>query len=119
MSCHDGATDLGAVFNAGVIDGTGTANQHTPKTATTFVAAGTAISSSGNLSTDLSKTHPVNFVVKATGETDGQKDLWVGPSAGTTSKMGKTGFEMPLFKATGHADPQSRIVAMSFCEPRS
>lgn len=94
MSCHDGVTDLSAVHNAGVIDGTGTAAVHTPKTATTF-AAGT-ISSSGNLTTDLSKTHPVNFVVAAT---DSQNDLHVGSGA----SMGKTGFAMPLFKSTHNA----------------
>lgn len=97
MSCHDGVTAISAVYNAGVIDGTGTTAAH-PFTAGKFTiggGAGGAIAAgvSGNLTTDLSKTHPINFVV---GTTDPQLDLYPGTVAG---KMGSAN-QFPLFKST-------------------
>lgn len=112
MSCHDGVTNLNAVHNAGVIDGTGLSAAHTPKTASTFYDG--AITSSGSLTTDLSKTHPINFPVKAA---DSQSDLHTGPSGGTTSQMGATGFEMPLFKsaAAGVRGSANRMLECGSC----
>lgn len=109
MSCHDGVTGLGQVFNAGVLEGLPQLNAglpHAAKNATVF-AAGT-ISSSGNLTEDLSKTHPVNFVVTGT---DSQSDLWIGPTT-TGPLMGKTNFTMPLFKST-HADANRTTTSRS------
>lgn len=102
MSCHDGSTQIDAVYNAGAIDGAATTTQKTHNVVPGVFAVGN-INPSGpyGLGTNLSSTHPINFPVSLVGETDGQKDLWVGSAA----SMGKTGYEMPLFKAVGHADP--------------
>lgn len=96
MSCHDGVTAINAVYNAGVIDGTGTAAAHPAKAADTFTVgpnAGAIGAVSGNLTTNLSKTHPINFVVA---QADPQLDLYPGTIAG---KMGSTN-QFPLFKST-------------------
>jgi predicted CXXCH cytochrome family protein len=98
MSCHDGVTSIAAVFNAGVIDGSGTSPQH-PANTNAFTSgggAGGAIGAgvSGNLTTNLSKTHPINFPVSASLNTG--NDLHLGANA----QMGKTGYLMPLFKST-------------------
>ncbi len=102
MSCHDGVTSINAVYNAGVIDGIGTNRNHAKAANDTFTigqgaagAMGAAVS--GNLTTNLSTTHPVNFPVAAA---DPQGDL----HAGSLSTMGKAGFTMPLFK-TADANP--------------
>jgi predicted CXXCH cytochrome family protein len=97
MSCHDGVTGIGAVYNAGVIDGTGTSTPHPAGAANTFTNGANPMAAglSGNLTTNLSKTHPINFPVSVL---DSQSDLWV--VGAPTGKMGKTGFEMPLFKST-------------------
>ena len=99
MSCHDGVTSIGQVYNAGVLESDGASVgagvPHVAK-ANAFGPAGNTITTSGNLTKDLSKTHPVNFVVTGT---DTQTDLFVG----TGAAMGKANFSMPLFKST-HAN---------------
>jgi len=102
MSCHDGVTGIQAVYNAGVIDGTGTTPAHPAAAANTFTrgqgAAGAiAAGISGNLTTDLSKTHPINFIVA---QADPQADLYPGTLAG---KMGNAN-QFPLFKSSGTAN---------------
>jgi predicted CXXCH cytochrome family protein len=99
MSCHDGATAVNAIHNTGVIEGNHPANN------TGIFAVGT-ISGNANLTTNLSTTHPINFPVSATqGETNGQRDLWVGSGA----SMGKAGYEMPLFKAASRGTPNRSL----------
>lgn len=101
MSCHDGVTSIAQVYNAGVIESTDTVKQHVAnanaftKGKGTGDAMGSAIS--GNLTTNLSKTHPINFPVSATLDTG--NDLHIGSGA----TMGKTNFTMPLFKTTADA----------------
>jgi predicted CXXCH cytochrome family protein len=105
MSCHDGVTSIAAVYNSGVIDGTGTASVHTAAGGVFATGVGPAgamkAGVGGNLTTDLSKTHPINFPVSATLDTG--LDLWVGSGA----KMGNGGGAppattagFPLFKTT-------------------
>jgi len=110
MSCHDGVTVLGAVHNAGAIEGDAlnlnADNSHVEKVAGTFATG--KITSSGNLTTDLSKTHPINFVVAAS---DPQSDLYAG--SGTT--MGKPSFTMPLFKATRSGVSSNRSLECGSC----
>jgi predicted CXXCH cytochrome family protein len=114
MSCHDGVTAISAVYNAGVIDGTGTAPQHGFTAGTFTIGGGTggaiAAGVSGNLTTDLSKTHPINFPVA---QADPQGDLHPGTIA---SKMGNAD-QFPLFKATGNVgrDTANRSLECGSC----
>jgi len=66
MSCHDGVTAIGAVYNAGAIAGFGgsvVGAIHTAP-ANTFSSQGAALPAGPtSLSQNLSKTHPVNFPV--------------------------------------------------------
>jgi len=104
MSCHDGVTNISAVHNAGVLEGTGTASVHPPK-ATAFY--NNAVTGSGNLTTDLSLTHPINFRV----QNDSQADLnyvspatVMGPVAASTVALGVASTKTyPLFKSSGGA----------------
>jgi len=105
MSCHDGVTKMNAVYNAGAIDGNAL-NHYVERVAGTF--GNVAITGSGNLTTDLSKTHPINFPV---GTTDPQSDLHSG--GGTT--MGSAGFTMPLFKATRSGASTNRSLECGSC----
>jgi len=98
MSCHDGVTGINAVYNAGVIDGSGTAAQHPAAAANKFTAGGGAAGAiangiSGNLTTNLAKTHPINFPVSETVNTGNDLHLASG------AQMGKASFLMPLFKS--------------------
>lgn len=65
MSCHDGGTNMNAVTRPAVTSGTLTSG---------FIGGGSA----ANLTSDLRKTHPVNFPV---GTANLQADLWVGSGA--------------------------------------
>lgn len=107
MSCHDGVTTIGAVYNAGVIDGTGGTSPHPAKVGAfgTIPLPGTA---GTNLSRNLSKTHPINFPVSTL---DPQTDLW--PNTGTV--MGKASFTMPLFKVTGANRATTRSLECGSC----
>lgn len=102
MSCHDGVTSIAAVYNAGVIDGTGTAAQHTANAnaftvgQSTSSAGAIAAGVSGNLTTNLSKTHPINFPVSTA---DAQNDLWPGTDVLQPNKMGNSN-QFPLFKSS-------------------
>lgn len=89
MSCHDGVTGMGAVHNAGVIEGGAgsvVGNYHTAA-ATVFGAADAtaAIANTvggnvaGNLTRNLSTTHPINFPVVTANNS--QNDLNVGTGA--------------------------------------
>jgi predicted CXXCH cytochrome family protein len=112
MSCHDGVTGINAVYNAGVIDGTGTNPAHGFAALKFTTGGGTAgaiaAGVSGNLTTNLATTHPVNFPVSVT---DPQLDLHV--TTAPAGKMGKTGFEMPLFR-TSDADANRTTANRSF-----
>lgn len=114
MSCHDGVTGINAVFNAGVIDGTGTNPAHAPKVAVgTFTYGNGTVNGempaglSGNLTTDLSKTHPVNFPVTG----NSQNDLWLGSDT-TANKMGNSE-QFPLFKTEVAGDAARSTVNRS------
>ena len=102
MSCHDGVTGIQAVFNAGVIDGNTSDKNHGFAAGTFTRGGGTggalAGANSGNLTKDLSKTHPINFVVA---ETNTQTDLW--PGTGPEMSGSTYGTKFPLFKST-HAN---------------
>lgn len=115
MSCHDGQTAISAVYNAGVIDGSGTTalKTHNAK-AGAFYTNPLASGLSTNLTTDLSKTHPINFPVNNTSAADGSHalnfvpgDTFMGPvAAATQTALGVSGVTktFPLFKAVQHAD---------------
>ncbi len=86
MSCHDGNTNMNNVHNVGnIITNLGGT-----------LTSGT-INSTANLTTDLSKTHPVNFPVTL----NGQNDLYLG----TGATMGTTN-QFPLFKANAGVGPR-------------
>jgi predicted CXXCH cytochrome family protein len=104
MSCHDGVTKISAVYNAGVIEGDGAPNvkAHAAK-AGAFYNNPLGASASTNLTKDLSKTHPVNFQVVASNNS--QADLNVGTGSvmgpGVAPGYGYAATEtFPLFKTT-------------------
>ena len=104
MSCHDGVTTINAVHNAGVLEGTGTGNVHTPKGGA-FYANKLPAGVGGNLTTDLSKTHPINFPILNDDQLDlnyTAGDTFMGPTNAQAIAMGapNTGVTYPLFKAT-------------------
>jgi predicted CXXCH cytochrome family protein len=99
MSCHDGNTAVGAVHNAGAIDGqTATGTTHLPKSGA--FGASPISGSPANLGTNLSKTHPVNFPVGTVNNY--QNDLWVGVGSHMGPADAKTGYSFgktfPLFR---------------------
>jgi hypothetical protein len=79
MSCHDGNTNIGAVHNAGAIDGQTAGADQTHAAKTGMMAQGAISGSSANLGQNLSKTHPINFPVGTANTL--QNDLWVGTAA--------------------------------------
>jgi predicted CXXCH cytochrome family protein len=103
MSCHDGQTNVNAVYNSGSVAGS-TANGgaisgliHTGGTFATGPVASTA-----NLTRDLSKTHPINFPVTGNSQSDlnwttGTTQSTMGPGVAPTLTFTKT---FPLFKTT-------------------
>jgi len=112
MSCHDGVTSLGAVHNAGAIEGNGTiANVNVGEGAVHTAAGGTfwdgggpggalSTSSTAFLGTNLQRTHPVNFPVSLA---DTQLDLNPGSGAamgpGNIAGVALT-TTFPLFRST-------------------
>jgi len=97
MSCHDGSTNMNAIHNAGAAEGSTSLNAQGGRLIVAGVFANGVIDGAADLSSDLSKTHPINFPVKAA---DSQTDLWNGPAAGTTNQMGTGATLFPLFKST-------------------
>jgi len=94
MSCHDGVTTMAAVHNAGAIE---------RSNANAFKAI--AISGNANLTTDLSKTHPINFPVVSNSQNDLNLDVGfmgpgVAPQTDTTFTSGAFTATFPLFKTT-------------------
>lgn len=97
MSCHDGAGLGSRVHNSGAIIRTG-------------AAAGTAgrplyngaMDANTIFGTDLTATHPINFPVPTSNNS--QADLWLSPINGGQGYMGgntNVAFDFPLFKASG------------------
>jgi predicted CXXCH cytochrome family protein len=116
MSCHDGVTSIDAVHNAGVLEGTGTAAIHPPKAGAFFSGA---ITSSGNLTTDLSDTHPINFRVT----NNSQADLnYVAPATVMGPVLPSTAVATgipstvtyPLFRSTGNGG--NRLLGTDYLE---
>lgn len=113
MSCHDGATNISAVHNAGAIAGSGSVVDATDNVGIHTAAAGTF--ASGTIATtnpagiggkNLSKTHPINFPVLSNSQNDlnftpGQ--TLMGPAV-FKANLTKT---FPLFKATADAGMSS------------
>jgi predicted CXXCH cytochrome family protein len=96
MSCHDGVTNLGgAVYQVGAnIRGASGS-----PAARAIYGAVTPLTGFGNLGTNLSTTHPVNFPVAAT---DVQNDLWVTPGLNYMGGgAGSTTTTFPLFATNG------------------
>jgi len=120
MSCHDGVTSISAVHNAGVIESnaaTASAKVHTAKVGAFY--NGAIGNTGGNLGTDLSKTHPINFRVT----NDNQADLnyaspatFMGPvAAATATATGvASGVTYPLFKSSGNGG--NRVSASDYLE---
>jgi predicted CXXCH cytochrome family protein len=94
MSCHDGTTNFNDVANTPAYGGP--------------LYSASLNSGRANFGHDLSNTHPVNFYV-STNNTD--NDLHVGAA----NKMGKAGYEMPLFKAAGRDGNVGRALECSSC----
>lgn len=111
MSCHDGAGLGSRVHNAGAIIRTG-------------ASAGTAglplyngaMDANTVFGTDLTATHPINFPVPTTNNT--QNDLWLSPVNGGTGYMGGNAavpFDFPLFKAAGRDGGNARSLECGSC----
>lgn len=117
MSCHDGTnTELGGaqVHNKGAIITAGTAGNAAKPLVT--AAQATIVGSSADFSTDLTKTHPVNFPVPTTNNS--QNDLWLSPVNGGNGYMGGNAavpFDFPLFKATGRDGAGGRALECGSC----
>lgn len=100
MSCHDGGTSMSAVHNAGpLVRNSGLGMSGSAGLALYGATIGGSVGHSGNLSSDLSTTHPVNFPVDLTNK---QGDLWVAAANPTTMgggiATGATISTFPLFK---------------------
>lgn len=115
MSCHDGATQMGALHNVGALQrgaGLGQAGTAGLPFITDVIGGAAKISGVAN-GKDLSKTHPVNFPVAST---DSQNDLWVpGGAAATTmgSGLGTPAATFPLYKTANDAGMAGRATSRS------
>ena len=102
MSCHDGGTQMDAIFNKGALTNHGAYNQPLAGDAG-FTFATNKIITAAKLGSDLRGTHPVNFIVTTA---DTQSDLWIaGATAATTVMGGGAGTAtnaFPLFKLSGN-----------------
>jgi predicted CXXCH cytochrome family protein len=103
MSCHDGSTNMNAVFNKGSLvrnAGAGYAGS------AGLQLINKTINANGDLNTrfgtDLSKTHPINFPVPVTNTA--QNDLWVGTGTAMGGGVGTSLTAFPLFKAAAGRD---------------
>ncbi len=130
MSCHDGQTSISAIHNAGRVDG-GTVQGNATHINTGAFSNGPIANSTniaGNLTRDLSKTHPINFPVvsNATGDlntpslTSGTMGPMNATTAGTAMMLGISGTEptaitatFPLFKTTDPLNPLRATVNRS------
>lgn len=109
MSCHDGVTTMAAVHNKGAIE---------RNNATAFKAI--AISGNANLSTNLEKTHPINFPVNANGQNDlnitiGSGKMGPGVAPVATFTTGAFTATFPLFKTTDAAAGRTTANASLEC----
>lgn len=89
MSCHDGVTSLGAVYNKPVDQSTITLTGNVALVGSDYRLTGAA-----NLGTDLRNDHPVNFNV-----TNGL-DPAIAPLSGATMKTSSITNALPLFNST-------------------
>jgi predicted CXXCH cytochrome family protein len=113
MSCHDGTNTVlggtqvhnqGANIRVGVSGNTGKP-----------LMAGSIFGANGDLGTDLRTTHPVNFPVPTTNNS--QNDLWLSPIAGGNYMGGNINvpFDFPLYKATGRDGGSARALECGSC----
>ena len=118
MSCHDSATNLNQVYNAGVIESPANStiyNTYARNDISHFTEGNITGPASLGASKDLSKTHPINFPVSTV---DGQSDLNVGANAYMGPKAGTNGQTFPLFKTTnggGARDTANRSLECGSC----